>query len=129
MRSRYTAYVRANIDYVTETHDPSTREQHDAEQARAWAEGSEWLGLEIVTTDAGGASDDSGKVEFIARFKNDDGEQEHHESSTFTKRDDVWYFTTGEVLGPQQVRRDHPKVGRNDPCPCGSGKKYKKCCA
>ena len=26
------------------------------------------------------------------------------------------------------VRRDEPKVGRNDPCPCGSGKKYKKCC-
>ncbi|WP_419025405.1 preprotein translocase subunit SecA [Emergencia sp.] len=28
----------------------------------------------------------------------------------------------------QTVRRDHPKVGRNDPCPCGSGKKYKNCC-
>ena len=26
------------------------------------------------------------------------------------------------------VRRDHPRIGRNDPCPCGSGKKYKKCC-
>ena len=25
-------------------------------------------------------------------------------------------------------RRESPKVGRNDPCPCGSGKKYKKCC-
>ena len=25
------------------------------------------------------------------------------------------------------VRRDEPKIGRNDPCPCGSGKKYKKC--
>jgi preprotein translocase subunit SecA len=29
--------------------------------------------------------------------------------------------------GPQPVRRDVPKVGRNDPCPCGSGKKYKQC--
>lgn len=29
---------------------------------------------------------------------------------------------------PQTVKRDEPKVGRNDPCPCGSGKKYKKCC-
>ena len=28
----------------------------------------------------------------------------------------------------ETVRRDHPKVGRNDPCPCGSGKKYKNCC-
>lgn len=30
--------------------------------------------------------------------------------------------------GPSTVKRDDPKVGRNDPCPCGSGKKYKKCC-
>ena len=29
---------------------------------------------------------------------------------------------------PQTVRREEPKVGRNDPCPCGSGKKYKNCC-
>ena len=26
------------------------------------------------------------------------------------------------------IRKDEPKVGRNDPCPCGSGRKYKKCC-
>ena len=29
---------------------------------------------------------------------------------------------------PETYRRDQPKVGRNDPCPCGSGKKYKNCC-
>ena len=34
-----------------------------------------------------------------------------------------------EALPPAEpVRRDEPKVGRNDPCPCGSGKKFKKCC-
>jgi len=33
-----------------------------------------------------------------------------------------------ENAGPRPVQRDEPKVGRNDPCPCGSGKKYKKCC-
>jgi SEC-C motif-containing protein len=129
MRSRYTAYTRANIDYVAETHDPATRASHDAEGARAWAEGSQWLGLEILATEAGGEDDDSGKVEFVARFRNDDGEQEHREVSTFSKLDGAWYFTSGEVRGPQQVRRASPKVGRNDPCPCGSGKKYKKCCA
>jgi preprotein translocase subunit SecA len=30
--------------------------------------------------------------------------------------------------GVRQVKRQAPKVGRNDPCPCGSGKKYKRCC-
>jgi len=32
-----------------------------------------------------------------------------------------------EEAAQSTVRRDHPKVGRNDPCPCGSGKKYKQC--
>ncbi len=31
------------------------------------------------------------------------------------------------ALAPETLRRDQPKVGRNDPCPCGSGKKYKQC--
>ncbi len=34
----------------------------------------------------------------------------------------------GRPAQPTTVRRTQPKVGRNDPCPCGSGKKYKKCC-
>ena len=34
----------------------------------------------------------------------------------------------GEMIGPEPIRRDAPKIGRNDPCTCGSGRKYKKCC-
>ena len=38
-------------------------------------------------------------------------------------------FSRGEVSAKKKpVRRDESKVGRNDPCPCGSGRKYKKCC-
>ena len=129
MRSRYTAYVRAHIDHITETHDPSTRANHDEEQARAWAEGSEWLGLEVLSTEAGGPDDNDGKVEFVARYRNDHGEHEHRERGEFRKHEGAWYFTSGKVVGPQPVRLASPKVGRNDPCPCGSGKKYKKCCA
>jgi preprotein translocase subunit SecA len=33
-----------------------------------------------------------------------------------------------EAARPEPYKREEPKVGRNDPCPCGSGKKYKKCC-
>ena len=33
----------------------------------------------------------------------------------------------GQTLKTETVKRDADKVGRNDPCPCGSGKKYKKC--
>ncbi len=37
-------------------------------------------------------------------------------------------FPMGGARARQPIHRDAPKVGRNDPCPCGSGKKYKKCC-
>src|ERR1051326_1063343 len=37
------------------------------------------------------------------------------------------YFSGGDASQPQTVKRKEAKVGRNDPCPCGSGKKYKKC--
>ncbi len=37
-------------------------------------------------------------------------------------------FDAAVQTAPTPTRRDEPKVGRNDPCPCGSGKKYKKCC-
>jgi SWIM/SEC-C metal-binding protein len=33
-----------------------------------------------------------------------------------------------QKLNPDTVEYNGPKIGRNDPCPCGSGKKYKKCC-
>jgi hypothetical protein len=36
--------------------------------------------------------------------------------------------STLHVAAPSQVKRATPKTGRNEPCPCGSGKKYKKCC-
>ncbi|MBU9888948.1 MAG: preprotein translocase subunit SecA [Candidatus Omnitrophica bacterium] len=35
---------------------------------------------------------------------------------------------TADDRAPEPLKRDHEKIGRNDPCPCGSGKKYKKCC-
>ena len=68
MRSRYTAFTMVRVDYITDTHDPKSRENHDAEQAKKWAEESEWLGLDILSTDAGGPDDERGTVEFMARF-------------------------------------------------------------
>ena len=40
---------------------------------------------------------------------------------------ELWDLTSDQRYAVQQVRRDAPKVGRNDPCPCGSGKKFKQC--
>ncbi len=127
MRSRYTAYTTARIDYITETHDPRTRDSLNPEEARAWAEGVEWLGLEILATAAGGLEDSKGTVDFVARFKNEEGEQEHRERSTFVKR------AESMVLRRRQASRSSDRAARlaqgrsQHPCPCGSGKKFKKC--
>ena len=45
------------------------------------------------------------------------------------KAEDDYILSRGEDVSATPVKRDKEKVGRNDPCPCGSGKKYKKCCA
>ena len=60
------------------------------------------------------------------RLKGD--ELAHHEVATFRKVEDRWYFVDGKMAKHETFVRQAPKVGRNDPCPCGSGKKYKKCC-
>lgn len=128
MRSRYTAYTTQEVDYIIATHEPDSRDTVDRDGALKWSEEATWDGLEIVSTEAGGAADDEGMVEFIARYSMEGAGFAHHEKSTFTKIDGRWYYKDGEMIKQQPVRRDTPKVGRNEPCPCGSGKKYKKCC-
>lgn len=128
MRSRYTAYTMVAMDYIYETLHPKAKKQHDAEQSKEWASESEWLGLEVVRTEKGGPKDKTGIVEFVAKYKSKGEETEHREIAEFERHAGSWTFVDGKLVGPPPVRRDEPKVGRNDPCPCGSGKKYKKCC-
>jgi SEC-C motif-containing protein len=127
MRSRYSAYVKQNIDYLVETHMPERRDDLDIPGTKEWAENADWLGLEIIRCEEGGPDDETGLVEFKARYSQDGEEITHHEVSNFRKTDGRWYFEEGFPARDTYVRPG-PKVGRNDPCPCGSGKKYKKCC-
>jgi len=127
MRARYTAYVRGEMDYLQKTHHPLTRESFNLEEARKWSSQSTWLGLSIVNAEKGMENDQEGKVEFIARYQYQNKEQNHHEISDFKKENGQWYFVDGHLITGTQVRQT-PKVGRNDPCSCGSGKKFKKCC-
>ena len=128
MRSRYSAYARAEIGHLRSSLHPDKRSDFDEKSTRSWAERSEWHGLEITRTEAGGPDDDAGLVEFTATFSDGGVKREHRELASFRKKEGIWYFFEGQVLGPKQVVRENPKVGRNEPCPCGSGKKYKKCC-
>ena len=126
MRARYAAFTEAAIEYIEKTTDPSVRESFDRNGTTEWAKNSEWLGLEIVRSEEGGEKDSKGLVEFIARYKYDGVERAHHERAEFKKRDGQWFFLDGKLV--QEPVRAGEKIGRNDPCTCGSGKKYKKCC-
>ncbi len=128
MRSRYTAYVKSEGDYILETTHPDQREQIDKKSILDWSKNSEWLKLELIDTSQGGAEDSEGHIEFIAHYRKKGVKNEHHEIAQFLKKDDKWYFNDGQAPTPVQVVRTSPKVGRNNPCPCGSGKKFKKCC-
>ncbi|MBW9256183.1 MAG: YchJ family protein [Candidatus Thiodiazotropha sp. (ex. Lucinisca nassula)] len=128
MRARYCAFVVNNPEFLHQSLHPDHRHDHDVNATRRWAESSEWLKLEVVDSSAGGADDEQGSVEFIATYKEQGMIRPHHEISRFSKQDGNWYFVDGELVAPQTEVRKQPKVGRNDPCPCGSGKKYKKCC-
>jgi SEC-C motif-containing protein len=128
MRSRYSAYVKREIGYILTSLHPEHRSDYDEKSTRAWAESAEWHTFEIVETKGGGAEDLEGQVEFVVTFTDKGVRQQHHELSSFRKEGDTWYFTTGKNLPPPQAVRAAPKTGRNDPCPCGSGKKFKKCC-
>ncbi len=125
MRSRYTAYARREIDYLIDTHLP-----HDEARRSgivAWSERAAFVGLEVLQTEAGQLEDETGVVEFIAHTQEGGREQHHRERSRFLKKGGRWYFIDGDA-GIPATAPGLARVGRNEPCPCGSGKKYKKCC-
>ena len=128
MRSRYSAYVKHDFAHLEKTLSEAQRKDFDLADAKRWAETSEWLGLTIHQVEKGAAADNEGMVHFTARFKNEGKEHDHNEAAVFTREEGKWVYAGLLQQKGQTIRRETPKVGRNDPCPCGSGKKYKKCC-
>ncbi len=120
MRSRYTANVLRNISYLRQTWHPDTRPE------RIDLPPFPWRRLQVVATDGGGVDDDRGVVEFLAWRLVGHILRLHHEISRFVREQGSWLYLDGEVLPEPPV--DLRKTGRNQPCPCGSGKKFKKCC-
>ncbi|MBI5193365.1 MAG: YchJ family protein [Nitrospirae bacterium] len=128
MRSRYSAYVKKEMEYIFTSLHPNHRSDYDEKSTRDWAENAEWHTFEIIDTKKGGPEDIDGHVEFVVTFTEQGIKKEHRELSSFRKQNGTWFFTTGKIIGPKPVVRTTPKTGRNDPCECGSGKKFKKCC-
>lgn len=128
MRSRYSAHVIKAFDYLSDTTWPANPQQDDRKGTAAWSRKLDWQRLEIRNVDQGGPDDTTGTVEFVARYRKNGRAFDHHEVAQFERKEGRWYFKDGQPPQPVQVIREGPKVGRNDPCTCGSGKKFKKCC-
>ncbi|TKB50219.1 zinc chelation protein SecC [Ferrimonas sediminicola] len=119
MRSRYSAFVEGAAAYLLDTHDPDTRDDvTEAVLARSCEE-SRFVGLQIV--DAPPPKGEQGEVEFRAWYRQGEDILALWERSQFRRLEGRWFYSRGEI-------RPAVKLGRNDPCPCGSGKKAKRCC-
>ncbi len=92
MRSRYTAYTQANIDYIQKTMRGPAAVSFDADEARRWAEQAEWIDLTVIDSSVNQAK---GMVEFIARYRINQQVQEIHERSEFQRVDHSWYYVSG----------------------------------
>ena len=133
MRTRYSAFVLVIPEYIVKTTLPAQQNLLDIKAIEAWAKETDWAGLQIV-----GHTPKLGKrhaqVEFKAYFNSPDSTadnlQAHHELSTFVRVADKttdkksehyenWYFLDPTVA---------MNVTQKQPCICGSGEKFKRCC-
>ncbi|WP_148863148.1 YchJ family protein [Marinobacter fonticola] len=114
MRSRFAAFATHKPDYLLLTWHPKTRpSQLDLKDAPVWTS------LQILDASQTGPQ---GAVHFRAIYW-DKGQWGYlEERSDFAREDGQWLYVSGDP------RQGLLKPGRNDRCPCGSGRKYKACC-
>ena len=116
MRARYTAFALGKTDYLLQTWHPSTRPTElDAGTS------PNWISLQVL---ASGQQGNRGQVHFRATYKADGNQGWGYleEISEFVHENQQWYYVSGKTT------EGVLKPGRNDRCPCGSGRKYKACC-
>lgn len=125
MRSRFAAYKLDLAGYIQSTWANSTRPK--STKPNFGGERIEWQRLEIIDSKRGGVADDKGIVEFKAYYLRDGEEAVLHEISRFVKVNNAWFYLDG-VIKPEGDTIKTMNLGKNAPCPCGSGKKFKRCC-
>ncbi len=125
MRSRYTAYVRRNLEYIAATMKSPASDHFNLQAALQDAKQTQWQGLEVLAAKTEG---DQAQVEFKAYYQEEGRKFCLHERSDFRREGKRWYYVDGHLFPSQKQPVRNSKIQRNDPCPCGSQKKYKKCC-
>lgn len=115
MRSRYSAYVIKNSSYIFNTYAAEQQQANPISEISAFAQQAKFIRLQIIEAA-------TQQVEFIAYYIIDNTLYQLHERSNFVIQDGKWRYVDGTLFDAPTL-----KLGRNDLCPCGSTKKYKKC--
>lgn len=119
MRSRYSAFAKHGIDYIVKTTALGQQQALDVAAIADWSKSNQWLKLKIVQAKEK-IDKNHAQVEFKAHYHDGKQAQVHHEVSHFVRHDGAWYF-----LDPTTDMQ----ITMKQPCICGSGKKFKQCCA
>ena len=125
MRARFTAHVAHDFKFLHDTYRPTAGKPYAAEDGEP---AITWTRLEVHGHEVAADNPDKAWVDFSAYGTEAGVEKVLHEKAEFLRVDGRWLYTREARLGPAPFKSAAPKVGRNDPCPCGSGKKYKHCC-
>lgn len=93
MRSRYSAFALANINYLQESHHSKTRPSNrEKKEILIWAKSVQWIKLEVINTTKGRYTDLIGTVEFKAFFMENGKIDIIHENSSFCKENNHWTY-------------------------------------
>jgi len=92
MRSRYTAYVVGDIEYLMKSHHSSTCPIKEKKEILKWTKSVKWLRLEVLNTAKGGVGDTEGTVEFKAYFEENGVAAVIHENSKFNRENEHWVY-------------------------------------
>jgi SEC-C motif domain protein len=95
MRSRYSAYAVGDTDHLVRTWHPRTRPDEEALRSMPVLT---WTGLDILDTRFGDAGDQTGEVEFRARYRAGGEERVLHERSHFVRRAGRWVYLDGDAV-------------------------------
>lgn len=124
MRSRYTAYAVGALQHVAATHAEEVRADFNRAEAERLARECEFQKLDIRKVILDG---ESATMDFVIHFRRDGEDMIQAELATFRREAERWLYAGGD-LNTKVTQRIVTRIGRNDPCLCGSGKKAKKCC-
>ncbi|QZT38545.1 SEC-C domain-containing protein [Halosquirtibacter xylanolyticus] len=127
MRSRYTAFSLGEVEYILDTE--RLAKPNTLAGLKQWCENITYTKLEVISSKEEG---EKGEVRFKAYYKEGFEQTILEERSQFIKEADQWLYVSGdaktEMVDVMTGISSSRKMGRNEPCWCGSGKKFKKCC-